>query len=166
MNLKRIARYYYLKFMRLKGDPQSLALGTAIGIFIGITPTMPLHTIVIILATLLTRSSTIAALLASFLVCNPITYVPQYYLSTIIGNAVTPYELTWARIKEVLDILLQHPGVYKSLEVLAGLGYEAAIVLVVGGTVLALPCGIASYFLSLRFFLKIRQKRRQSHLLS
>lgn len=166
MNPKRSAKYYYLKFMRQKGDPQSLALGTAIGVFIGITPTMPLHTILIILITLATRTSIITAMLGSFLVCNPITYVPQYYLSTIIGNALTPYDLTWTRIKEVLDILLQHPGLQQSMEVLAGLGYEAVIVLVVGGTVLALPFTIASYFLSLRLFVKIRQKREQRHLLN
>jgi hypothetical protein len=166
MNLKRIFKYYYLKFMRMKGDPQSLAIGTAIGVFIGITPTMPLHTILIIPLTIITRTSTIAALLGSLLVCNPITYVPQYYLATIIGNALTPYELSWARIKEVLDILLQHPGLQKSMEALVGLGYEAAIVLVVGGTVLALPCALISYFLSLRLFVKIRQKRSQRHLLN
>jgi uncharacterized protein (DUF2062 family) len=166
MNPKRSAKYYYLKFMRQKGDPQSLALGTAIGVFIGITPTMPLHTILIILITLVTRTSIITAMLGSFLVCNPITYVPQYYLSTIIGNALTPYELTWTRIKEVLDILLQHPGLQQSMEVLAGLGYEAVIVLIVGGTALALPFTIASYFLSLRLFVKIRQKREQRHLLN
>ena len=166
MNPKRSAKYYYLKFMRQKGDPQSLALGTAIGVFIGITPTMPLHTILIILITLATRTSIITAMLGSFLVCNPITYVPQYYLSTIIGNALTPYDLTWTRIKEVLDILLQHPGLQQSMEVLAGLGYEAVIVLVVGGTVLALPFTIASYLLSLRLFVKIRQKREQRHLLN
>ncbi|MDO8948126.1 MAG: DUF2062 domain-containing protein [Desulfocapsaceae bacterium] len=166
MNLKRIAKYYYFKFMRLKGDPQSLAVSVAIGVFIGITPTMPLHTILIIFITVVTRTSTIAALLGSLLVCNPITYVPQYYLSTIVGNVLTPYQLSWTRIKEVLDILLQHPGLYKSLEALVGLGYEAAIVLVVGGIVLALPFTIASYFFSLRLFVQIRQKRSQRHLLN
>jgi uncharacterized protein len=165
MNPKRISKLYYLKFLRLKGDPHSLALGTAIGIFIGITPTMPLHTILIVLATLATRSSTIAGILASFLVCNPITYVPQYYLSTIVGNALTPYELTWAGIKEVLELLLQHPGLSQSMKIVASLGYEAVIVLLVGGVVLALPFAVLSYFLSFRFFLKIREKRRQKHLL-
>ncbi len=165
MNLRRSARYYYFKFIRQKGDPQSLALGTAIGVFIGVTPTMPLHTILITLITMVTRTSTITALLASFVVCNPITYVPQYYLATIIGNVLTPYELTWTRIKEVLDVLSQYPGLYRSLEILSGLGYEALIVLLVGGIALALPCAVASYFLSLRFFLKIRQEKMQKHLL-
>ena len=45
MKLNRLGKYYYLKFIRLKGDPRSLALGTAIGVFVGLTPTIPLHTI-------------------------------------------------------------------------------------------------------------------------
>lgn len=161
-----MTRYYYFKFIRQKGDPHSLAVGTAIGIFIGVTPTLPLHTILIVLLGLATRSSIITALLASTLICNPFTYVPLYYLSTIVGNILTPYELTWDRIKEVLDVLMQHPGLSKSIEVLMGIGYEAVIVLLVGGVVLALPCAFASYFLSLRFFQKMRQSQRQKHLLN
>jgi hypothetical protein len=92
MNPKRASRYYYLKFTRLQGDPQSLAWGTAIGTFFGITPIIPLHTVINLIVTFLTRTSTIAALLASLIVCNPLTYVPQYYFSTLIGNAVTPYK--------------------------------------------------------------------------
>ncbi|MBU0943699.1 MAG: DUF2062 domain-containing protein [Proteobacteria bacterium] len=166
MNLKRTSRYYYLKFVRLKGDPQSLAWGTAIGTFFGITPIIPFHTLINLIVTFLTRTSTIAALLASLIVCNPFTYVPQYYLSTIIGNFITPYDLNWERIKNVLDILLAKPGFMESLQALMGLGYEAVIVILVGGSVLALPFTIASYFFSLRLFIKIRKKRRQQHVLN
>jgi len=166
MNPKRTFRYYYLKFIRLKGDPQSLAWGTAIGTFFGITPIIPFHTAINLVVTFLTRTSTIAALLASLIVCNPVTYVPQYYFSTLIGNAVTPYNFTWEQMKTVLDILLAKPGIMESLHVLAGLGYEAIIVLLVGGSILALPFTIASYFLSLRLFIRIREKRSGKHVLT
>jgi uncharacterized protein (DUF2062 family) len=165
MNLKRISRYYHLKFLRLKGDPQSLAGGAAIGTFLGITPTIPFHTISVLVVTFVTRTSTIAGLLATLLVCNPITYVPQYYLSTVIGNYLTPYELNWERIKHVLDILMAKPGFPESIQALSSLGYEAVIVLLVGGGVLALPFAIVSYCLSLRFFTKIQEKRREKHIL-
>ena len=165
MNPKRISRYYFLKFLRLKGDPQSLALGTAIGTFLGITPTIPFHTISVLIVTFLTRTSTIAAFLATLLTCNPVTYVPQYYFSTVIGNYLTPYELNWDRIKNVLDILMARPGFTESLEALSSLGYEAVIVLLVGGCILALPFAVLSYFVSLRFFITIRKKRREKHLL-
>jgi len=165
MNLKRTFRYYFLKFTRLKGEPRALAWGTAIGIFIGITPTMPLHTVAILLVSIITRTSTIAALLAAFVVSNPLTFVAQYYFSIVIGNMVTPYTLNWESMKSVLDILLSKPGFAKSIEVLCGLGYEALTVLLVGGVILALPFSIAAYFLSLRFFIKVREKRRYKHVL-
>jgi len=166
MNPKRTFRYYYLKFIRLKGDPQSLAWGTAIGTFFGVTPIIPFHTVINLIVTFLTRTSTIAALLASFIVCNPLTYVPQYYFSTLIGNAVTPYNFTWDRMQTVLDILLAKPGIMESFQALAGLGYEAIIVLLVGGSILALPFTIVSYFLSMQLFIKIREKRRGKHVLN
>ena len=34
---QRAARYYYLRFIRLQGDPHTLARGVAIGLFIGVT---------------------------------------------------------------------------------------------------------------------------------
>lgn len=166
MNLRRGARLYYLKFVRQKGDPHSLALATAIGVFIGFTPTMPLHTVAIILISFFTKTSIITAFLASNIACNFLTYAPIYYLSTVIGNALTPYELTWDKIKDVLNILLSHPGMGKAIDAVLGLGYEAMVVLMVGGVILALPFGVVSYFLAFRFFLKIRQKRREKHLLN
>ncbi len=166
MNPKRFFKYFYLKFLRLKGDPQSLAGGIAIGVFLGIMPIMPFQTILVVLATVVTRTSTIAAVLSSFLVANPLTYVPQYYFSTMIGNALTPYDLTWSRIKEAMDLMSQDPGFYKSLRILVELGYESVIVIVVGGMILAIPFTIASYYLSLPVFQKIKKRREQKHLLN
>ncbi len=165
MNPRRLTRYYYLKFTRLQGDPNALAKGTAIGIFLGIAPIMPLHTVSVLVITFLTRTSTIAAMLATIMVCNPLTYVAQYYFSIVIGNAITPYNFNWERMKSVLDILLAKPGFAESIQVLANIGYEAIIVLLVGGTLLALPFAIVSYFLSLRFFIKVQENKRQKHIL-
>lgn len=165
MKFDRLRKYYYLRFIRLKGDPQSLAFGTAIGVFIGITPTMPLHTAIILLLAVLTRTSAIAAILSSWIVCNPLTYIPIYYFSTVIGNALTPYDLNWEKIQNIVNEILSSQGFVHTLKLLAGLGYEAIVVLLVGGTVLALPFAIVSYYLSLSAFLKIRAKRREKHIL-
>jgi len=165
MNPKRTARYYFIKFTRLQGDPQALAFGTAIGTFLGVIPIAPFHTIAVVLVTFITRTSTIAAYLATLLVCNPLTYVPQYYFSILIGNMLTPYNFTWERMKAVLDILLAKPGFMESVHVLGGIGYEAVIVLLVGGSILAIPFTIVSYGLSLRLFVKIKKNRRKKHIL-
>ena len=106
MNLWRINKYYFLRLKRLRGSPRALAGGTAIGVFIGLTPTMPLHTILIILLALLTRTSAVAGIIFSWLVCNPLTYLPIYYLSAVIGNHITPYELNLEKVQAILDHVL------------------------------------------------------------
>lgn len=164
MKVTRIFKYYFFKFIRLKGEPRSVALGMAIGVFIGVTPTIPLHTVTIIPATILTRSSTIAGLLGGLLACNPITYIPQYYFSMVVGNAITPYHLNWSRIKHVLDVLLSDQGFQASLKVIGDLGVETFVVMGVGGAVLALPFGVASYFISLKLLVTFKNKKNRKQL--
>ncbi len=165
MKLDRIRKYYFLRFVRLKGDPRSLAFGAALGVFVGITPTMPLHTVVILLLALLTRTSAVAGILASWIVCNPLTYLPIYYFSTVIGNALTPYELNWAKIQKVVEGLASSNGFLQAVKLVAGIGFEAIIVLLVGGVVLAMPFAVVSYYLAFSAFVKIRAKRLEKHVL-
>ena len=165
MNITRTGKYYLLKLLRLRGTPQSISLGVAIGIFIGITPTIPFHTVTILFLTLLTRSSFIAGFIASLLVCNPLTYVPQYFLSLVIGNILTPYHLSWERIRQVLEVVLSDATLQVRISSILSLGYEALTVMLVGGTVLALPFGIASYYLFNYLIVTFREKRRSKHIL-
>lgn len=166
MKPDRLRKYYFIRFKRLKGDPSALAGGFAIGVFIGITPTMPFHTVVILLLTLATRTSAIAGILSSWLVCNPLTYIPIYYFSLVIGNAITPYHLNWEKIRAVLDALLSSNSFSHSLDAVAGLGFEAGVVMITGGVILALPFTLLSYYLSLKFFIAMRKKRIQKQILS
>jgi uncharacterized protein len=164
-SLSRTVKYYTLKFKRLRGDPRSLAMGTAVGVFIGISPTVPLHTVTIIGVTLLMRASTIAALISASVVSNPLTMMPSYYLCWLAGNLILPGRPTWDHIKVVLETL-QHSGFVDSLRSVSQLGGDAILVLLTGGLVLGLPLAIASYFLSLRFFIAVQEKRRRKHLLN
>jgi hypothetical protein len=83
----------------------------------------------------------------------------------VIGNAVTPYELNWEKIRDVLNLLLSHPGIKESIAALFNLGFEAITVMVVGGVLLAIPFTIASYYFSRSLFIKIRKKRQEKHVL-
>lgn len=166
MKPNRLSKYYYRRLQRLKGDPRFLAGGFAIGVFIGITPTMPLHTVIIILVTLATRTSAITGILSSWIVCNPLTYFPIYYFSLVIGNAVTPYHLNWDKIKGALDTILSPGSFTESISTVLSLGYEATAVMLVGGIILAIPFTIASYYLSLRFFIAMKTKRIQRQILN
>ena len=165
MNIGRTGKYYYLKLLRLKGSPHALSLGAAIGVLVGITPTIPLHTVVILALTIITRSSFIAGLITSWLVCNPLTYIPQYYLSLKIGNLVTPYHLDWGKIKAALEMLLSDASFATRFQALLDLGCEAITVMLVGGILLALPFAIASYYLCYLSILKFRKKKREKQVL-
>lgn len=166
MNFWRVSKYYFTKFKRLRGTPKGLAGGTAIGVFIGLTPTIPLHTVLIVFLAFATRTSVLAGIIVSWLVCNPLTYLPIYYFSAVIGNYITPYELNVGTIQLLLNEIISGESLQQSLTFIAELGYEAMVVLVVGGIVLALPFTIISYYLALRFFIKLQKKRIRKRVLS
>jgi len=165
LNIRRFIKLYYLKFIRLKGDPKHIARGIAIGTFIGVTPTIPFHTVTMIIVAPLLRGNIIAAFLASVVFCNPLTYLPQYYFSWLIGNWLTPENLSWDRISSVMTIVFSDSGYLAKFQALSQLGQETIIVLLVGGAIMATPIAIASYLISLRFFKSLRAKRRKKHIL-
>ncbi len=72
MSVKRILRYHWLKFLRLQDDPRKLAWGMALGVFVGVTPTVPFHFITVLTLAPLLRVSVITAVLGTQL-CNPLT---------------------------------------------------------------------------------------------
>ena len=161
---RRTIRYYTLKFIRLRGKPKSLARGFAIGILIGISPTIPFHTVGIIAVTVLLRVSTVAAFISGTAICNPLTVVPQYYICWFAGNLIFPDRLTWERIKDVLHIITTE-SFKVSVHTLGSLSFDAILVMLTGGFVIGIPAAIAGYYSSLRFFISLREKRRQKHVL-
>jgi hypothetical protein len=157
----RTLRYYFLKLKRLNGDPASLARGVALGVFTGITPTIPLHTISIIILSFPFRANKISALLSSLLVCNPLTYVPTYYFSWLIGDRLLPGIMKWEKIDSILVAINSGEGFTAIIIALSRLGIDALAVLLIGGFVLATPFAVICYFLSLNFFRVIEKKRNK-----
>ncbi len=165
MNLRRSLKYYLHRFRRLQGSPHALAGGTAIGVFVGLTPTIPFHTLLIVFLSLTTRTSAVAGIIISWLISNPLTYLPIYYFSALVGNYLTPYELNLKVVQSGLEQAMSDGSFQNLLEILMVSGYEALVVLIVGGFCFALPFGILSYYLSLKFFLHIQKKRMDKHVL-
>ncbi len=159
----RLVRHHYLKLLRLQGEPKVIARGIAVGIFIGITPTIPLHTVLILSLCLLFRASKVAGIMVSIVVSNPLTFSIQYYLSWLVGAVIFPGLLSWQRLQEMMDVLSTasgYEGFKSSLTAISSLGLDAIIVLVVGGTLLAIPFTVLSYYYSLKLFTKLRDKRQ------
>ena len=161
----RTARYYYLRFIRLQGDPQFLARGVAVGFFIGVTPTIPLHTLLTLLFAFILRGSKLAAILAGWAVSNPLTFFFQYYFSWRLGSWLTGSDLSWGRINAVVARIGEGAGFGETLALLGKLGQETIAVMLVGGCALAAPIAAIGYLLALRFFAAVQRRRqkRQQH---
>ena len=165
MKLPRPLLLYYRRAQRLRGSVDSLALGAALGAAIATTPTMPLHTFITIGLALLLRINVVAAILAGTLISNPLPIVPQYYLVWRVGNFFFPGQLSWERILSILH-QIEEQGILSSLDVLRGVGSDTIKIMLCGGMVLAVPAGLITYFLARWFFIHIRRKRREKHLLN
>ena len=139
------------KFKQLQGSPASLARGTAVGVFIGFAPVMPFKSMLILMITVAARSSTVAALLVCTIICNPLTYLPLYYIAWLIGNLLLPGRVSWELLKATVGHM-REAGLLQAVGLAGHMGLDIGLVLLAGGLALALPLAIASYLVALRFF--------------
>ena len=76
--------FYKEKFLNtisgLQGNPRFIAFGMAIGVFVGITPTIPFHTIFALILAFIFRASKTASV-AGVWIANPIT-IPIFYIAS------------------------------------------------------------------------------------
>lgn len=153
------------RFKSLQGSPNALASGTAIGVFIGFAPLMPLKSLLIFLLTAILRSSTIAALFVCTIICNPLTYLPLYYIAWLVGNLVLPGRVDWTLLQTTVNQMHQE-GLIHALRTVGQIGFDTGLVLLVGGCLVALPLAVISYPLARRFFVRIELGRCEKHLLN
>lgn len=138
---------FYDRFLNLRGEPRSVALGMALGVFIGVTPTIPFHTLLIIAFGLLLRWNIAAAYLGSWLISNPLTiplfYCAQYHIGLLfLGTGGT-------------QILLQDYSIVS----LASAGWKILLPLLLGGAITAPLFAVPAYFVALRLA-RTRRRRR------
>ncbi len=146
MTFKRTLKYYYLRIKNLKGDPRSIALGMAIGVFVGLTPTIPFHTVAILLAATLLNASRLAGIIGASIVSNPFTIPIHYYLAYRIGQWVT-----------AADVRL--PDTY-SIVAMLRMGWRLAVAMLAGGLILGIIPALLAYFLTLYAFKRLGTLRR------
>lgn len=127
----------------------ALARGVAVGLFIGLTPTVGIQTLLMLVASLVFRANFPAAFIVSF-VSNPFTMAPLYYGFNRLGQWI----LSWLPVA-------QTPA--------TALGDEIAretLALLLGSLVIAAPAALLGYlaFLGLwrRLGLKLPYTKRQT----
>jgi hypothetical protein len=137
-----------VRMRQLEGSPHYLALGMAVGIFVSITPIIPLQTIVAVFLAFLVRGSKSAAALGTWL-SNPLTIPVVYYANYKLGCTLLGYQKTLDNIA------------FDSFSQLMGLGLEVTRAMIVGGVVIGAILGVAAYFIAFRVFITIRRRARK-----
>ncbi|MBA2847797.1 DUF2062 domain-containing protein [Thermosulfuriphilus ammonigenes] len=152
-NILRFLRYHYLRLLRLRADSRMLARGVALGIFVGLTPTIPFHTALIILTAPLIRANLVAALASALWVSNPFTIPIHYGLAWWLGRRILPLDVG----REDLSFWIKHlqeGGFFEAARALFHLGGQTLLILQVGGLVLAIFPSVLAYLLVQRFLQK------------
>jgi uncharacterized protein (DUF2062 family) len=161
----RLFRYYILRIKRLRGDPGYLARGIGFGIFMGVLPLVPIQTMLLIPLSVAFRVSTIAAIVAATIVSNPLTFLPQYYITWRTGDLLLPGRISWPHLQQAL-VTIENEGLLDGMISFSHLGLKAIMVILTGGAIIGVPMGLISYFISLYFFRAVQKKRAEKHKLN
>ena len=140
-------RLFYLRLVRLKGHPEKVAGGIAIGISVGLTPTVPLHFLLAILIAFLLDKSKLAAALGVW-VANPFMLPFVYLLDYKVGQFITG---TAAPSFPFSSFSITH---------LVELGWTICYPLFIGGLVVGLISFFPVYFLTRQILILYHEKRR------
>jgi len=144
----------YQRFLKIRGDPHEIALGFALGLFVGMTPFMGFHTAIAIFFAALLKWNKISAAVGVW-ISNPVTAPVIYPFTFFIGakltgiaNGANPaggYEFAF------FDMVLKAPKI--------------VLALVIGGIVIGIPAAVAGYYVSFSAVNNYRRRRIKEKLL-
>jgi uncharacterized protein (DUF2062 family) len=159
---KNLARRALRSIVTLKGSPEAIALGTAIGMVIAFTPTIGFQMMLGAAIATLVRASRPAAMIPAW-ITNPVTIPPIFAFTYWLGK------LIW-RGPSVSEVYRQLDAVAKALEkfswyefhnqfaVFLRAGVDVYVCLMIGGLIVGGILGAASYPVVLR---AVRASRTQ-----
>ncbi|MDH3976414.1 MAG: DUF2062 domain-containing protein [Deltaproteobacteria bacterium] len=141
----RSGRYLYLSFIRLRGSAEEVARGMALGVFIGMTPTMGIQMPIALFFAMILRENKIAALIGVW-ISNPMTVIPIYTFNFKMGKYLlgTPD--------------LKMPD-FSSLEDIFQLGYDLLMPLTMGSLVVGVVAAAVAYVATLYIYSAVKYEK-------
>ncbi len=125
-----------IRFLRLRGTPDEIAKGLALGVFIGLTPTFGVQMALAVFFAILLKENKIAAVLGVW-VTNPVTAPFIYTLEYRIGRLL-------------LGIDSPQPVRNFAPETLKQFGWDVLLPIGFGSIILGALCAALTYALTLR----------------
>jgi uncharacterized protein (DUF2062 family) len=130
--------------LMLDDSQHSIALGTSLGMFIGLTPTVGIQMLLVMIVAFVTRPffrfNRIAALITVY-VSNPLTTVPIYYFLYRVGTFFVGGNAT----REQFHGILHSNSISSWWDTMVSLLVEIGSPLLIGSAIVATLCGLATY---------------------
>lgn len=150
-----------IAILKQKDTPHRIALGMALGIFIGILPIMGIQMTVVTLIALPLRGNLKAAIAAVW-ISNPVTFLPMYFGYYQFGLLFFPSrDLTWEQFRQIIAMAGEWDwsAIGESTKRILALGADILIPMWTGAAILAVVFGIPSYFVTRALVVRYRARK-------
>ncbi|MFZ0611090.1 MAG: DUF2062 domain-containing protein [Desulfobacterales bacterium] len=140
----------YERFLKIRGQPREIALGFALGLYVGMTPFIGLHTVMAVPLAALLKWNKISAAVAVWFT-NAATAPFIYSVTYLVGARIAGIKkvFSWADIESfsaVYHLILKTP--------------EIIWAMVIGGAILGVPLAVAGYYLAYYIVDRYQEKTR------
>jgi uncharacterized protein len=128
----------YTRFLKIRGNPHEIALGFALGLFIGMSPTIGLHTAIAVFFAALFKWNKISAALAVW-ISNPFTAPVVYGITYYTGSKLLGINGDFVQngvsgFSTIIKTISKAPEIFWALTV--------------GGVIIGLPLAFVGYYLA------------------
>lgn len=145
---RRLFRYLFIRFLRIRSSPEAIARGVAAGAFTGSFPLLGIQSIAgIALAALFRGNKMVAA--ASTWISNPITFVPLFALNFQVGRWLL-------RLPTTTVLPSASPA---GLDAWMEMGLDVAGALMLGSCVVGLVMSVVGYYVGLMVAQRVRRAK-------
>lgn len=155
----------FKKLARSRGSAHSIALGVAIGFFVGMLPLMGIQMLIAAFIATLFKANRLASILPVW-ISNPATFIPLYGFNYWLGHKLTGWGAKFSEytrvLKETEQIMAQSgfiDGIIDGTKNFASLGPAALASLCIGCVIVGLISAAISYPLTLRLVEAFRHHR-------
>jgi uncharacterized protein (DUF2062 family) len=127
----------YKRFLKIRGQPREIALGFSLGLFVGMTPLIGLHTVIAVPLAALFKLNKISAAIAVWFT-NAATAPIIYSVTYLVGARILGIQkgFSWAdfnSFSSAYHLILKAP--------------EIVWAMIVGGIILGLPLAVAGFYI-------------------
>ena len=166
MSILSLWRQKVVPLLKGKDSPERLALGAAIGMLVGLTPTVGVQMAMVVLIAAIPRLKfNVPIACAMVWVSNPFTMIPLYYSMYWLGVLLlSRREMHFDKFETTVQALIDSikgaesllEAAWQGLTGMFSIGMHVAVPMWIGGTVLGILAAIPTYVIVLRW---VRRRR-------